>query len=112
MEYLVAQFGESNEPIDNDLLEDILEELSTMKEQVYELSLISIELGKPQILEYLLENNEFNYDQIRNFKKHVEDYVEQEEREDIDPEEIEEITSQFEEIISNVENPRKRNWAA
>lgn len=93
MEYLISQFGRTNEPIDEDLLEDIIEEISTLKEQSFELALASIELGKPQILEFLLESYQFTKNELKNLKKHVEEYVKNEEDEGTNQEDIEEITS-------------------
>ncbi len=110
MDYLITQFGKINEPIDEDLLEDIQDELSTLKEHAFELSLASIELGKPKILEYLLEEYEFNPKEIRKMKKHVEEYVEHEESEGSSSEDIEEMAREFEDLISNSENPRKKKW--
>ena len=54
--YIVNQFGPINENIDEYLLENILQEISTLESMdgVKELAFASIELGKPQILEYLL----------------------------------------------------------
>ena len=112
MDYLVSQFGEVNEPIDEDLLDDILEEVTVLEDQAYELAVVSIELGKPQILEYLLDTYDFTRKEIRQLKQFVEEYVEKEESQKTDPEEIEEIGRKFEELITNAENPKKKNWKA
>lgn len=69
-------FGKPDEPIDDEeLFHDICEELLAMKEYSYKLALSSIELGKPQILEYILDNNDFTIEQIKNMKIAVENYV-------------------------------------
>jgi hypothetical protein len=83
MEYnikeFVLSFGNINEKIDEDDLNDILDELDTMKLHLFELAIASIELGKPQILEYILHiNKSFTQSQINDLKKHVEEYVKHE----------------------------------
>ena len=112
LDYLVSQFGETNEPIDENLLEDILEEVSVLEEQAFELALASVELGKPQILEYLLGKYQFTRSEISDLKKHVEDYVKHETKQGTSQEEIEEIGGTFEQLIKDAENPRKKKWKA
>jgi hypothetical protein len=120
IDYLVSLFGEYNEIIDENLLDNIIDEISAILEEndnddkheiSEELVLASIELGKPQILEYLLENNDYSKETTSEFKKHIEDYVKSGEDEDEEHYgQVPEIIIMFEKLINDYEDPKKKKW--
>jgi hypothetical protein len=107
--YIIKQFGTPNEPIDDELFENICDEIESLsddqKDNLYELSLASIELGKPEMLNYLLGTFTPDSKTLKDFKKHVEEYVIHEQKEGNDPRKI---TLEFERIINQIENPKKK----
>lgn len=105
--YIIKQFGPINEPIDDELFENICDEIQSLPDNssdIYELVLAAIELGKPDMLKYLLNTFIFDSKTLQDFKKHVEDYVIHEQNQGNDPREI---TLEFERIIRSKEKKKR-----
>jgi len=114
--YIVNLFGELNEEIDDDDLDFILEELETItnKTDNFKLAQKAISLGKPQILEFLVDENEFIDSQIKTLLGLVVNY----ENQHLDPddsdsdsvEDIEYIIKSFRKILRTPQGyKRKKN---
>ena len=108
---IIDTFGEQNERINEDELEYILDELQTIDsiDDNFELAKASILLGKPDILIFLLDNNDFNNKQLDTLKKTVEIYVYNNQRNQRNVNEILNIVKKFEKIITNYHHS-KRKW--
>ncbi len=97
LEIIIDSLGNQNEKIYKDELEDILDEIDSINEDEYfELAKISIEKGKPQILEYLFEIYDFNKSEINILCKEIDYYSES----NLDSE-SDIIIKEFEKIIKN-----------
>jgi len=106
-DFIIDSFGELNDELNTEDLNKIQEELETLnKKDIFELTKIAILLGKPQILEILLDIHcQFNAAQINTLKKTVETYANNK-KELVDNN----IICDFEKIITNYRKlPYKRN---
>lgn len=85
LEYIIILLGEKNQEIDDDLMEGLIEEIATLEHDlIYDLTLDVISLGKWQMLESILNNNNFTKVQINDFKNALEDYVNNDDDDDDD----------------------------
>lgn len=73
---IINIFGIKDKLISEENLNIIIEELESISDSDthIELAKKSIELGKNQILEYILKNNNFNKNQINILKQHVKQF--------------------------------------
>lgn len=111
VEYIIGLLGNKNEELEDNEADEISEEISTLEDEIiYELTLIIIGLGKWQLLDCILNSNEFTLDQVNDFKDALEDYVNNDDQDDEDDEDIRhDIGSKMEIIIVDTEtNPV--NW--
>jgi len=105
LKIIVDSLGEQNEEIEDNELADIEEEIDSIDDEEYfELAKISIKLGKPQILEYLVKNYRFDqaeirelYDEIKKFHQRQKNQI----NDSDDEEEIEDIMEEYEKIIKS-----------
>jgi len=62
---IISLLGDVNEEIDETLIEDIFEEIESIEEEdMFDLSVISIKLGKAGILEFILSDIVLSKEQI------------------------------------------------
>jgi len=105
MDIIIDYLGEQNQEIEDDILAEIEEEIESIdKEECFKLAIIAIKLGKPQILEYLIDNYDFKNEELKvlcneinTFKKTQEYEAEDSE----DEEDIDSIMKEFTKIIKN-----------
>jgi hypothetical protein len=114
LETIIKSLGEQNEEIDDYDLSCIEEEIDSIEDHEYfELAKIVIRLGKPQILEYLLTNFNFNNSEIKAICDEIIRYQQVQHKfiEDSDDEEdIQEIIKDYKRIIKNFQKlPYKNN---
>lgn len=115
LEIIINSLGEQNEEIDEDILNNIEDEINSINDEkaYFILAKISIQLGKPQILDYLVKEfgfkqNEigFLYEEIKKYKKNQEKNLEDSD----DEEDLQEIMQEFAKIIKNcIKLPYKKN---
>jgi hypothetical protein len=108
LEVIIESLGDQNELIDEDDLDDIEEEIDSIdKEEYFDLAKIAINLGKPQILEYLLEIYKFNDQEIEDLCGEISKFNKtqmkkaKEEGDSEDEKDIEEIMKEYTTIIKN-----------
>jgi len=96
---LISYFGEQNEELDDhelDALEEELEALDNIldEDDIFELAKFSIKLGKPDILEILLEKSDFNQTDLNELTKEIKNYIKKFENQ-------EDIIEDFKKIMKN-----------
>jgi hypothetical protein len=106
-----TSFGNQNDDIDDDTLDDIFEEIDTIDPKYYySLGIHAIKMGKPQILTYLLSVYNFNCSQREDFYVGVQKFREEQlkkHKKATDKEDIHDIANEF---ISSLSDTRiKKN---
>jgi hypothetical protein len=105
LEIIIDSLGEQNEEIEDNELADIEEEIDSIdKEEYFELAKKVIKLGKPQILEYLIENYVFDQTEIKELCEEIKKFEKQQKKlseDSDDDEDIEEIMKEYVSIIKN-----------
>jgi hypothetical protein len=111
LEIIINSLGEQNEELDRNQLENIKEEIESISEISYfNLAQIAIKMGKPQILEYLVNIYRFDQNQINVLCKEIEKYSNQEPEDSEEDSDIEDIIQEYESIIKNTRKlPYKKN---
>jgi hypothetical protein len=109
LKFIIDSLGEQNEEIEDYELADIKEEIDSIDvEEYFKLAKKTIELGKPQILEYLVlcaapvRHYSFNQEEIKKLCDEIEKYerIQKKLADDSDDEEdINEIMEEYEQII-------------
>jgi hypothetical protein len=105
LKIIIDSLGEQNEEIEDDELADIEEEIDSIDEEEYfELAKKIIKLGKPQILEYLVNHYTFSQTEIKELCAEIKKFeqVQQKLSEDTDDDEdVHEIMEHYIKIIKN-----------
>lgn len=75
-DYLIESMGDQNEEIYDHDLDNIIDEIGSINTEYYfEFAKISIQLGKPQILKYIMSQCKFNKKELNSLKSGIDDYA-------------------------------------
>ncbi len=108
LKIIVDSLGEQNMEIEDDELVDIEEEIDSIDEEEYlALAKISIKLGKPQILEYLIKNYAFDQTEIKELCEEIKKYQKNQSMQVEDSEDEEDIKDIMNEYTTIIKNWRK-----
>jgi predicted component of viral defense system (DUF524 family) len=108
LKIIIDSLGEQNEEIDDNDLDDIEEEIDSIdKEEYFELAKISIKLGKPQILDYLVRTFTFNNNEINILYNEIKKYQQIQQIQIVDSDDEEDINEILDEYTKIIKNCRK-----